>query len=195
MTDKRYVYDILKEPVGRDYERLLLCLYPHGERLVFASKMRTPLVLDKETISKFNREGPPEIDEEALSSIGERGLIEGLVSFVDLVPHLIQAEFRDRWPGGILLGHKALVYEFSCNSQTINIVLAHTTGLYDFDWSRSPDDLAIIRPDGTVLLGTTSHENEGYLILRNDEHKDLLQEVPSLRLKKSPEGGLENYRY
>jgi len=183
MPNKRYAYDIVKEPVGRDYERLLQCLYPHGERLILASSISAPLY-----------EETPEIDENTLR--------EGLLNFVDLAPHLLHAEFRKRWPGtqhGDGIGSEGgnLIYEFSCNSQTIQTILAHTTRLYESDEAMGPflEDLSIIRPDGMELLVTITHEHASYLILRNDELKELLQQVPTLRLEKCPDDWLKDYVY
>lgn len=179
MTEKRQAYFFRKEPSGRDYKRLLLSLYPYGERLILASRMSAPL------------------SDEALE-IDEKILVEGLPPFTDLAPHILHAEFRTRWPGTQLYYCKGgnLVYEFACNDQTIQTILTHTTKLYEFE--KEPfrlEDLSIIRQDGMELLGTTSHERLGILILSDDEHQDLLKQVPRLRLKKGPEDWLEDYKY
>jgi len=79
----------------------------------------------------------------------------------------------DRWPLGEpengRIGHPIPLWKFPLTSSFINILLAKARGLYDWKSPKLPEDLAVYRENGTVLLGTVSHEGIGWLNLSSQE--------------------------
>jgi hypothetical protein len=53
-------------------------------------------------------------------------------------------------------------------------------GLYEWQQPERPEDLALLRRDGTPLLGSSAHERDGFLVLDEDELERLSLTLPWL---------------
>jgi hypothetical protein len=95
------------------------------------------------------------------------------VQFFERVgPWLIAIDEVDRWPGsGVIKGTVAL-YKYRLESGLVDLLLSTSKGLYDFQAPKLPEDLAIYRADGSVLLGSVAHEHLGWMNLTADEKAD-----------------------
>jgi hypothetical protein len=51
-------------------------------------------------------------------------------------------------------------------------LVTQSKGLYDFQAPKLPEDLAVYRTDGSVLLGSVAHEHMGWMNLTADEKAD-----------------------
>lgn len=58
------------------------------------------------------------------------------------------------------------------DASLLELLTAQSKGLYDFQAPKLPEDLAIYRSDGSVLLGSIAHEHMGWMNLTVDEHVD-----------------------
>jgi hypothetical protein len=59
-------------------------------------------------------------------------------------------------------------------------------GLYEWSVPNLPEDLAFYRPEGSALLGTSSHERFAFINLAEKEIDEFKHELPDLRLSKVP---------
>ena len=97
-----------------------------------------------------------------------------------LRPHLLAQTRCSAWPGTILLGHKATAHRYVLNTPVLASILAAADGLYGWQQPALPEDLALLRPDGTTVLGSIAHEHDAYLEITEEEHASLAEEVPRI---------------
>ncbi len=92
---------------------------------------------------------------------------------------LINEERVRAWPGTILLDGDAAAFWYTVTPRLQQALKAQATRL--FDWVEyMPEDPCFFRSDGQVLLVTTSHERDAYLMLTGEELAMLQQTFPSL---------------
>ena len=80
-------------------------------------------------------------------------------------------EAATSWPGTSGQSPVRLMH-FSLNSELVALLLAAATGLYRFRSPDLPEDFAVYRDDGSVLLGTVAHEHMGWMLLSAAERAD-----------------------
>jgi hypothetical protein len=100
----------------------------------------------------------------------------------DLEPFVVSRTDESEWPGTRLFDETASVSRFLLRSETARILGKVADGLYEWVQPDLPEDLCIMRADGSPWLVTISHEREAYLQLSDYEKKALLEEVPTLLL-------------
>ena len=152
-------YDLLAEPRGEGYRKLLRASLDYGISFL--------LVVN------------PGIGH--LADPGQRVMAE-------LHPYLLSKDRKTQWPGTMLFGDEsALVSRFSLTPRTSAILGGAVEGLFEWIGPGFPEDLSILRADGSPWLVTISHERDAYLELRDWERATLTEHVPSLRLSATPE--------
>ena len=145
-----------EEPKGDTYRRLLVSSLEYCN--VF-------LLVDR---------GYPEFDESA------KGLLERLQ------PFLIGRTEESEWPGTKLLNSTATVHRFRLTPESVTVLGDATDRLYSWEQPELPEDLSLIRFDGSPWLVTIAHERDSYLTLSPEEKAQLLIEIPDLRLSDDP---------
>lgn len=88
------------------------------------------------------------------------------------------------WPGtstGKLSHGTLLVY--GLDEAAIICICEINHYLYGWRMFDYPEDLCIYRADGTVWLGSIAHERDSFLVLTEQEAKELIGEVPGLMIK------------
>lgn len=102
----------------------------------------------------------------------------------DLLESLTRFERQRRrlseWPGTRLLDGLATVVEFDLTSESLGFLLAAAGGLYSWTQPELPEDLCLLRTDGTPWLATIAHERDGYFEFSDEELSDLLTTLPEL---------------
>jgi hypothetical protein len=88
------------------------------------------------------------------------------------------------WPGTKLVGHSARVHWYRVTPELIATLKGKVRSLYEWVLPDLPEDLAFYWPDGSPLLGTSSHERFAFVNLSEEEFDEFNQEVPDLRLNK-----------
>lgn len=90
-----------------------------------------------------------------------------------LGPWCIVTEERSQWPNtGLRPPNTQLVHEFHLSPE---VIVALSTSVNRLYWgSGLPEDLAFLREDGSVVLFSTTHEEEAGLCL-SDEERTLLE--------------------
>jgi len=102
----------------------------------------------------------------------------------ELQPFLIKKEDLSEWPGTRIAG-TAPVFTFQFNPRTARII--KETALSPFDWLQPelPEDLSLLRPDGTPWFVTIAHERDCYFKLTEKEETELTSAIPDLKLEEN----------
>jgi hypothetical protein len=87
-------------------------------------------------------------------------------------PFLIAVEEVDRWPGGGVTKGSVPLLKYRLGAGLIDLLIAQAKGLYAFHYPKLPEDLAVYRADGSVLLASVAHEHLGWMYLTADERAD-----------------------
>ena len=90
------------------------------------------------------------------------------------------------WPGTELIGHKATIRFYQLNAKSVE-VLVSVGGLYGWLAPSKPEDLALYSSDGTVWLGSITHERDAWLELPEQDAAAV-----RLRIQKILEGNEQN---
>jgi hypothetical protein len=152
----RSKYWIWREPAGKDYAQLI----------EFCAKR-----CDKCT---FVLQRPQQFGESCNQFLGT------------LQENLLEVVSQSEWPGTKLIGSAATVHWYRLTPEFIAALKAKVSSLYEWAVPELPEDLAFYWPDGSALLGTSSHERFAFVNLDQKEIDEFKQEVPGLRLNKLP---------
>jgi hypothetical protein len=107
-----------------------------------------------------------------------------------LSPFLISDEEVNRWPGTELVGRRrSRRLTFSLEPASLDVLLGEAASLVDWVNPDLPEDLHLLRADGSTVLGTVTQEEDAWLELDDAELGQLMssasQEVAAL-LQDSP---------
>ena len=105
-----------------------------------------------------------------------------------LRPDFLKEEQVHEWPGTILLyGGQATAHWYAVSPRLRENLKALADGL--FGWvGYKPEDPCFFRANGQVLLVTTSHEREAYMLLTEKEFEALQRDYPGLAAILGEEG-------
>lgn len=108
------------------------------------------------------------------------GTSETLRAFLSqLAPSILSRRQASEWPGTQLLdGELADVYEGDLSHHATETLAAAAGSLLDFQQPSLPEDLSLLREDGSPWLITCAHEGDIYLELSEQEHQELQPIAP-----------------
>lgn len=150
----RETYDVLDEPRGQTYRSLIAVARQQCAEFGLVHQRRSR----------------------------SAGVIETLRT---LKPHLVEINRERSWPGSEMApGHSAEIYRFRLSEETAAYLASAVVGLYDWSQLERPEDLHFLRADGSLWLGSTSHEADAWFELETDEHAALVAAVPELKLRR-----------
>lgn len=89
-------------------------------------------------------------------------------------------ERRSEWPGTELHGGEALVLFYRLNEDSISEFKKASNALFSWKQPELPEDLCLLRSDGSPWLVTIAHEQDAYLELSEDEYARVVRSLPSL---------------
>lgn len=147
-------YTLVNEPVGDLYRALL----DHGR-----THCETALLIEQPSLG--------------LTAHG-RAVLDSLQ------PFLTQREQTAEWPGTRLLDGTAWVHAYSLTAACLEILKEASTGLLGWHQPDLPEDLALLRADGSPWLTTIAHERDAYVDLTSVEEQDLRRALPWLELRR-----------
>lgn len=149
--DERRTYSLIEDIADRDVRSLLEVASGYCDRIGLVVRPNTQL---------------------------ERGARE-LLSRLDRF--LLSRSQRLEWPGTRLLGEvPAQVSEYRLCQEVIDLVAGAGRSLFSWCHPDLPEDLFLLREDGSCWLGTIAHERDGFLTLTQSEYEAVLARVPSL---------------
>ena len=148
-------------------------------RTIFAVNQR----LDRARFRELLREVAPKFCRRYLfvvrPSLGRSASLHALLA--KLQPSLLSMRRSSEWPGTQLLdGELAEVFEGELNSETASTLAQAAGGLLSFRQPELPEDLALLRADGSPWLISCTHEGDIYLDLTEAESREILQLAPWL---------------
>ena len=157
MKANKFIFDIRIEPRGETYRRVIdLALHFCDQALLV---IRTNI---------------------SLSPYGAQTL-----KFLE--PFLLRKMAKaTQWPGTVLHyndlfpDNTATVYYYRLCSESARILKDAVEGLYSWKQPECPEDLCLLRSDGSPWLVTITHEEDSYLELTPKEKDRLLADVPEL---------------
>jgi hypothetical protein len=142
-------FNLRQEPEGETYRSLLRWAGRYCEELRFVTFDRWPM--------------PP-----AAAEMTAR-----------LHPYFVGEEIVVGWTGTQLgPGWSARLWRYRVSPELIEAVLSFKTGLPDWG-GYLPDDVHLMRADGSVFMATTSSEEDAWLELSDEEMADL-RTIPDL---------------
>jgi len=97
-----------------------------------------------------------------------------------LLPFLLSSKDKSSWPGTELLVGKATVNEYTFNRDSLEMILRLSNSLYEWKQPYLPEDLALIRNDHSLFLGSIAHESDAFMILTRKELDLLRKIIPTL---------------
>ncbi len=99
----------------------------------------------------------------------------------ELSPYAKTSKKVSSWPGTELHGESSAVqYQYAFSQPVAELLHETVDGLYEWVAPDLPEDLHLLRQDGTVLLGCIAHERDAWLELDRDEFTQLSKQVPGL---------------
>lgn len=87
-------------------------------------------------------------------------------------PHLLGINDVNSWPGTGGLKRTVPLWRFAMGAGLVDLLVVQAKGLYDFQAPKLPEDLAVYRADGSVLLVSVAHEHMGWMNLTAEEKAD-----------------------
>ena len=150
---QREIYVVTKQPVDQVYHELI----QYGQKVC-----DTALVVVRPSL----------------------GLEPSAVALLDhLEQFLMKKQEQAEWPGTELFGReKATVYYFHLKPECAKLLVGAVDGLYKWLQPERPEDLCLLRSDGTAWLTCIAHEKDAYFELTTEELETLLKAVPGIDL-------------
>jgi hypothetical protein len=84
------------------------------------------------------------------------------------------------WTGAQLFDSGAEVKRFLYCQETVDILLEVSKKIFDWEQPGLPEDLTLIRPDGSDWLVAMSHSRQAFLSLSREERSDIVHAIPRL---------------
>jgi len=135
---------------GEDYRALLRAVAPLA--VVFG-------VLDKGRGTRMDESG-----RQVLRRLGE---------------HLLEADEVQAWPGSVIVGTSTQDrYLFRLDEESLEVLTTAASSLFDWVWPRLPEDLHLLRADGSTVLGTVAQEDDAWLELTATEYDAVVGRLP-----------------
>lgn len=98
-----------------------------------------------------------------------------------LEPYLIRSERVAEWPGTRLMGGRtSLRHRYRLTPESLAAVLAAADDMFAWVNPELPEDLHLLRTDGTTVLGSIAQEDAVWLELAEDELTELLTNAPAI---------------
>jgi hypothetical protein len=101
----------------------------------------------------------------------------------ELAPWIAEETTVTAWPGSRLgAGYQAVRMLYEYRTEVMAVMLRHSEGLFDWRHPFLPDDPHWFRADGSLWLGTTTHEGRAWLELSEPEASALARKDVLLQL-------------
>ena len=93
-------------------------------------------------------------------------------------PYVVEVREQSEWPGTRLFDSVATVVYFDLNDKVVELLTSDKGSVFDWRWPDMPEDLCLLRMDGSVWFGSISHEHDAWLNVTPLEKEDLLALSP-----------------
>lgn len=148
---ERRVYDVIKEPTGNTYRKLIDLALENCKTALLVVQRQNPL---------------------AQTAINTMNL---------LAPYLKLQREEAEWPGTKLFaGKTALVTYYHFEQGCADILKMATNSLYSWNQPELPEDLCFIRSDGEPWLVSIAHELDAYFYITAEERQLIEVQSPEI---------------
>ena len=94
---------------------------------------------------------------------------------------LLSSTFQSTWHGTeVLNGSKALINRYKLTSVSMDLLINSSNGLFEWNPPALPEDLCLLRSDGSIWLASTAHEWVAWFELNALELSDLINNIPEI---------------
>jgi hypothetical protein len=97
-----------------------------------------------------------------------------------LEPFLMSNQMVREWPGTALFSGEAHRLSYHWNDSCRRVLASCAEGLYEWLQPERPEDLGLLRSDGSVWLASVAHERDAWLELEFAECDRLLRVCPEI---------------
>ena len=94
---------------------------------------------------------------------------------------LMEQRNCSEWPGTILINDTAMVQKYHLNQDSIMIIKTYSEKISDWKQPNLPEDLCLLRDDGTPWLVSIVHEGDIYLEISIEEKEILIKDMPKIK--------------
>jgi hypothetical protein len=98
----------------------------------------------------------------------------------ELRQHLVEVARVREWPGTILHADEAEAYSYQVTADLGELLKVRVSRLFEWIHPSAPEDPCFFRSNGQVVLVTTAHESDAYLMLTGSEFALLGRSFPDL---------------
>lgn len=148
----KHTYDLVKEPKDYTYKKLILYALKYCSTFQFIKLHRTH-------------------ENESVLNIIKK-----------FHPYLISITEASEWPGTKLYSTTATVFQYKFNPESSILLVNSVKSLYSWNQPDFPEDLCLMRSDGSPWLATIAHEKDGYFELTSKQKGELQRAIPDLVL-------------
>jgi len=99
----------------------------------------------------------------------------------ELSPFLQEKVISNEWPGTQLVEGNAVVHYFAYDKRSVDILLKHSTRLYQWVQPDLPEDLGLLRSLEKPWLVSIGHEKDSYLLMDEAEMTDFVKVIPEIQ--------------
>lgn len=110
-----------------------------------------------------------------------------------LHPMLLDESEVSEWPGTKRMSGRALLRRYKFTPETVGVVAQLAQSLFDWQFPALPEDVHLLRADGTVWLASIAHERDAWLELTDDEFASLRNQYADLAGAIAPEADRRSF--
>lgn len=104
-----------------------------------------------------------------------------LALFERMDPYLVSKTAVTEWPGTRLIGErKAILRTYRFTNAAADSLVAAAERLYAWVNPDLPEDLHLLRRDGSLVLGSITQEHEAWMDLTDEEYASLVSQAPEM---------------
>ncbi len=99
----------------------------------------------------------------------------------EFLPYFVEDSLQTDWPGTQLTTSQERVTTFELNPVTLELLQQKSNSIFSWILPDLPEDLFLLREDGTPWMGSVAHEGYIFFELTEDESRIFFDAFPSLK--------------
>ena len=89
----------------------------------------------------------------------------------DLLPYLVDEAASNSWPGTVLFSELAIVRIYRLDSESMELLVTLASAFTDWVQPALPEDLCLLRSDGSAWLTSIAHEGDVFVDCQPQEER------------------------
>ncbi len=99
----------------------------------------------------------------------------------EFLPYFIEDSLQSAWPGTQLTSSQERVILFELNPTTLELLQQNSNSIFSWILPDLPEDLFLLREDGTPWMGSVAHEEYIFFEFTEEESRIFFEEFPTLK--------------